>query len=157
MYFEQVNSATPERVLMAVTNSYSTAAFNDGDWCCWDIVTDKNGYTVTLGGGANRSAVAGCFVQYTAPGQVGLIQIRGYKDNAKVKGGSGSITAKLTAGSPLVMNTGNLALGNRARTVTALKSKQGQRPWGVFIEPLNTAGKALSATTSRGKVLIYCM
>lgn len=157
MYFGQLSQTDPERLFLAVTNSYSTSALADGDWCGWDIVTDKDGYSVTKATGAIRSAVAGCSIQSIASGAVGLIQIWGYKSNAKCKGGSGSITSKLTAGQALAMATGNLAIQAHARNSAAAKSAWGQRDYGVFIEPLNTAGKATSATTWRGEVFIRCL
>jgi hypothetical protein len=157
MIFKQVSNTDPERVLLAVTNSYSTSALNDGDWVGWDIVTDKNGHAVTKATGAIRSVVAGCATQYIASGAIGLIQVWGYKSNAKVKGGSGSLTAKLTAGQNLVMATGNLAIQAHARNSAAAKSAWGHRTFGVFVEPLNTGAKGLSATTSRGEVMIYCL
>jgi len=156
MIFGQVSNSDPERILLAVTNSYSTSALVDGDWVAFDIVTDKDGANVTKATGANRSAIAGCAIEAVAAGGIGLIQIYGYKSNAKCKGGSGSITSKLTGGSPLVMATGDLAIQNRARTSGAVKSKWSQRS-GVFIEPLNTAAKATSATTWRGEVFIRCL
>lgn len=157
MLFAQVNNAAPEAMFIIVTNSYSTSAFVDGDWCGWDIVTDKTGATVTKATGAIRSAVAGCNVGALGIGAVGKIQVWGYKSNAKCKGGSGSLTSKLSAGFPLFMATGDLAVQGRPRTTAALKLPYAARPAGVFIEPLNTAAKATSATTFRGEVLIQCI
>ena len=158
MIFGQVTNGTdPERIYLSVTNSYSTAALVDGDVVGWDIVTDKTTASVTLASGAIRSAVAGAAVEGIAAGSVGLIQVWGYKSNVKCKGGSGSLTSKLTAGSPLIMATGNLAIQNFPRTATAAKSAWGKKAYGVFIEPLNTAAKATSATTWRGEVILRCI
>lgn len=157
MIFGQVSDGSAERIYLAVTNSYSTSALADGDWVGWDIVTDKTGATVTKATGAIRGAVAGVAAGAIAAGAIGLIQVWGYKSNVKCKGGANSVGSKLTAGSPLVMATGNLAIQNRPRTATALKSAWGARTFGVFIEPLNTANKATSATTWRGEVLIQCL
>ncbi len=158
MIFGQVTNGTdPERVFLSVTNSYSTSALVDGDWVGWDIVTDKTTAAVTKATGAIRSAVAGVAAESIAAGAVGLIQIWGYKSNAKCKGGSGSLSSKLTGGSPLIMATGNLAVQNFPRNSASLKSKWGKRHFGVFIEPLNTAAKATSATTWRGEVIIQCI
>lgn len=157
MYFGQLSQNDPERIFLAVQNSYSTAALAEGDWCGWDIVTDKNGYAVTRVAGAIRSAVAGVAVQNIASGAVGLIQVWGYKSGVKCKGGSGSLTSKLTAGSPLAMATGNVAIQAPARNSAAAKAPYGQRDYGVFIAPTNTAAKATSATTWRGDVMIRCL
>lgn len=157
MLFAQVNNAAPEAIFIIVTNSYSTSAFADGDWCGWDIVTDKTGATVTKATGAIRSAVAGCNVGALAIGAVGKIQVWGYKSNAKCKGGSKSVTSKLSAGFALYMATGNLAIQARPRTLTAMKLPYAEKRAGVFIEPLNTAAKATSATTFRGEVMIQCI
>lgn len=157
MLFAQVNNAAPEAMFIIVTNSYSTSAFADGDWCGWDIVTDKTGATVTKATGAIRAAVAGCNVGALASGQVGKIQVWGYKSNAKCKGGSGSVTSKLSAGFALYMATGDLAIQARPRTLTAMKLPYAEKRAGVFIEPLNTAAKATSATTFRGEVMIQCI
>lgn len=157
MLFAQVNNAAPEAIFIIVTNSYSTSAFADGDWCGWDIVTDKTGATVTKATGAIRAAVAGCNVGALASGQVGKIQVWGYKSNAKCKGGSGSVTSKLSAGFALYMATGDLAIQARPRTLTAMKLPYAEKRAGVFIEPLNTAAKATSATTFRGEVMIQCI
>ena len=157
MYFGQLSQNDPERIFLAVTNSYSTSALVDGDWVGWDIVTDKNGYAVTKATGAIRSAVAGCAIQAIPAGGVGLIQVWGYKSNAKCKGGSGRTTSKLTAGSILAMATGNLAIQNHGLVSAALKTPYGMRVYGVFIEPLNTAANATVATTWRGEVMIHCL
>lgn len=157
MLFAQVNNAAPEAIFIIVTNSYSTSAFADGDWCGWDIVTDKTGATVTKATGAIRAAVAGCNVGALASGAIGKIQVWGYKSNAKCKGGSGSVTSKLSAGFALYMATGDLAIQARPRTLTAMKLPYAEKRAGVFIEPLNTAAKATSATTFRGEVMIQCI
>lgn len=157
MLFAQVNNAAPEAMFIIVTNSYSTSAFADGDWCGWDIVTDKTGATVTKATGAIRAAVAGCNVGALAAGAIGKIQVWGYKSNAKCKGGSGSAVSKLSAGYALYMATGNLAIQARPRTLTAMKLPYAEKRAGVFIEPLNTAAKATSATTFRGEVFIQCI
>jgi len=157
MLFAQVNNAAPESMFVIVTNSYSTSAFADGDWCGWDIVTDKTGATVTKATGAIRSAIAGCNVGALASGAVGKIQIWGYKSNAKCKSGDNTATSKLSAGSALYMATGDLAIQNRPRTLTAMKLPYATKRAGVFIEPLNTAAKQTSATTFRGEVFIQCI
>ena len=157
MIIEQVNAGTPSRVFIIVTNSYSTSALSDGDWVGWDIVTDKDGASVTKATGAIRAAVAGCSVGAIASGAVGKIQCFGYKSNAKCKGGSGSVTSKLSAGFALYMATGDLAIQARPRTLTAMKLPYAEKRAGVFIEPLNTAAKATSATTFRGEVMIECI
>jgi hypothetical protein len=144
-------------MFVIITQSYSTSALVDGDWVGWDIVTDKTGATVTKATGAVRGAVAGCSVGALAAGAVGKIQVWGYKSNAKCKGGSGSNTSKLTAGCALVMATGDLAIQALPRTATALKLPYAAKRAGVFIEPLNTAAKATSATTWRGEVFINCI
>lgn len=157
MFIQALNASDPTRIFFIVTNSYSTSALANGDWVGYDIVTDKDGNAVTKATGAVRSSVAGVATGAIAAGSVGTIQVWGYRSNVKVKGGSGSLTSKLTAGSPLLMLTGNLAIQNFPRNTAALKSAYGKRNVGVFIEPTNTAAKATSATTSKGNVIIQCI
>jgi len=156
MLHGQISPGSAEKMFIIVTNSHS-ATLTDGDWAGWDIATDQDGATVTLVAGSIRSAVAGCFVGSVAAGAVGKIQVWGYHSNAKCKGGSGSLTAKLTEGSRLVMATGNLAIQNMARNATAARAPYGHKTYGVFIAPANTAAKGLSVTTFRGRVMIQCL
>lgn len=159
MEFARVNRSDPERIFVVVRNSYSTATLNNGHWCGWDIVTDKDGYNVTKVSGAIRGAVAGVAVQSIAPGDYGLIQVWGFKRDAKCTGGSGSVTSKLTIGRPMYFLTSGLAAARAMeRTSTPLKTDYGKFPVAICIEPLNTAAKSTSAATSAFyKILIRCL
>lgn len=139
-------------------NSYSTASLSNGQWCSVDIVTDKDGVGVTKAVGANRAAVAGVAVETIAHQDYGLVQVWGYKADARCLGGSGSLTTKITAGSPLILITSAFAARNRPRTATALKSYQGARICGVAIGPLNTAAiNTQFATSGAYQVLVKCL
>lgn len=157
MMFERVNPGDPETAFLVVKNSYSTSALADGDWCAWDIVTDEDGVSVTKPGGASRSAIAGVSIGTIASGSNGVVQAWGYRTNVKCKGGSGSLTSKLTQGAILKFATGNLAAQCFARNSAALKSVHGKFPCGIVITALNTAAKATSGTTARYKVLVRCL
>ena len=143
---------------MVVRNSYSTAAMSNGQWVGWDIVTDQDGYSITKISGAIRGAVAGCVVQPIAIGEYGLLQVWGYKRDARCTGGSGSVTSKLTVGRPMYISTSAFSVRAMERTSVPLKTDYGKFPVGVCIAPLNTAGKTTSAATSvQYKVLIRCL
>lgn len=158
MEYQRVNRTDPERFFMVVRNSYSTAALSNGQWAAWDIVTDKDGVNVTKPGGANRAATAGCAVQAIAIGDYGLLQVWGYKRDARCLGGSGSITSKITAGSPLKFATSGFAAQNFARNSAQLKSIHGKFPCAIAIEPYNTAAIATQAATSgQYEVLVRCL
>ena len=158
MEFQRPNRTDPERIFVVVRNSYSTATLTNGQWCGWDIVTDKDGYSVTKISGAIRAAPAGCVVESIPAGSYGLCQVWGYKSDARCLGGSGSISTKITAGSPLYFRTSAFAARNYSRTATVLKSIYGKFPCGIAIGPLNTAAIATYfATSGAYQVLVRCL
>ncbi len=161
MEYQRSNRSDPERFFMVVRNSYSTAAMSNGQWVGWDIVTDQDGYSITKISGAIRNSVAGCVAQPIAIGDYGLIQVWGYKRDARCTGGSGSLTSKLTIGAPMYFATSGFSPRALQRTIatTVLKTLTGFcNPIGICIAPLNTAGKSTSAATSaQYKVLVRCL
>jgi|GEM_PF-1634300 len=158
MEFARVNPGDPERIYMVVRNSYSTASLTSGQWCGWDIVTDKDGFSVTKISGAIRSAPAGVAVETIPHLQYGLIQVWGYLASARCLGGSGSITSKITAGQALKFYTSGFAARAFARNSAQLKSAHWAFPCGIGIEPLNTAAIAtFFATSGQYKILIRCL
>ena len=158
MMFQTINRDDPMRVFLVVKNSYSTASFSDGQWAGWDIVTDKNGYSVTKITGVIASVPAGCFVETVAPGGYGKVQVWGYKSNCRGLGGTGAGTSKATAGAPAYFDTSRFACVAMAETTTPIKLNEGKFPCGVFIEPLNTAAIATQRNTSGSyEMLIRCI
>lgn len=158
MEYQRVNRSDPERFFMVVKNSYSTAALSNGQWVGWDIVTDQDGVAVTKISGAIRGSVAGCVVQAIAAGDYGLIQVWGYKRDARCVGGSGSVTSKLTVGRPMYISTSAFAVRAMERTSTPLKTDYGKFPVGICIKPLNTAAVTTQLATSAAyMVLIRCL
>lgn len=158
MEFQRVDRSDPERIFMTVYNSYSTASFTNGQWAGWDIATDKNGYSVTKVSGAGRPAIAGVAVQTIASGEYGLVQVWGYKRDARVLGGSGSVTSKASIGHPLYFDTSRFCPRVMERNSAAVKTDWGKFPCGIVIEPLNTAAIATYAATSgQYKTLVRCL
>lgn len=143
---------------MVVKNSYSTASLSNGQWCAWDITTDKDGVSVTKPAAHNRCSIAGVAVETIAHQDYGLAQVWGYKADARCRGGSGSLTTKITAGSPLGFVTSAFAAQNRPRTATALKSKHLSVVVGIAIGPLNTAAiDTQLATSGAYRVMVKCL
>lgn len=159
MMFQRLNETDPERIFMSVKNSYSTATLTVGQWCSFDIVTDKDGVSVTKPAGHNRVSVAGVVIESIAHNAHGKAQVWGWRDDVMCVGGSGSLTAKLTAGQGLKFATSNAAFAAQAfaRTGAAVNSKHGRRSIGYVIEPTFTAGRALSATAAKFTVMITCL
>lgn len=158
MEFQRIRREDPERIFIVYRNSYSTAAFSNGQWAGVDIVTDKDGVNVTKIGGAIRAAVAGCCVETIPHGEYGLFQVWGYKSDARCLGGSGSITSKVSAGQALKFATSGFAAQAFARNSAQLKSVHGKFPCGIGIEPLNTAAMATHfATSGQYEVLVRCL
>ena len=158
MEFQRVNRSDPERIFMVVRNSYSTAAFTNGQWCGWDIATDQDGVNITKITATVRCAPAGCVVQNIPVGDYGLIQIWGYKADARCLGGCGSVTSKLTVGRPMYFDTSRFCPRAMERTSVPLKLDHGKFPAGICIAPKNTAGKTTSfATSAQYKVLVRCL
>lgn len=158
MEFARTRREDPERIFIVYKNSYSTATLTNGQWCSVDIVTDRDGVGVTKPAGANRTTVAGCVVQSIVHQDYGLVQVFGYKSDARCLGGSGSITSKITAGQPLKFQTSGFAAQAFARNSAQLKSYHGKFPCGIGIVPLNTAAIAtFFATSGQYQVLVRCL
>jgi len=158
MEFQRANRTDPERVFITYKNSYSTATLTNGQWCAIDIVTDKDGVGVTKPSGANRSSIAGVAIESIVHNDYGLVQVWGYKADARCLGGSGSVTSKITAGRPLYFATSAFAARAMERNSAALKADYGKDIVGIGIEPLNTAAIAtFAATSGQYEVLIRCL
>lgn len=155
--FQRLNETDPERIFISVKNSYATATMTVGQWAAFDIVTDKDGVSVTIPGGANRSSIAGVCIESIAHNAHGKVQCWGWRDDVMCVGGSGSLTAKATAGQPLKFATGGFNAQAFARNSAQLKSAHGKRAIGVVIEPTFTAARDLSTTASKFTVMITCL
>lgn len=160
MEFQRINRTDPERIFLVVKNTYSTAALAANQWAAFDTFTDKDGIGVTKPGATRFTdlAMAGVIVEAIAVGDYGLCQCWGYRNSARVSGGSGLNTSKISEGTYLYIKTSGFAvhgLHTIASTVTI-------KPWqlsrvGVSMGVANTAAKATSATTWQGKVFIKCL
>jgi hypothetical protein len=156
--YQRVNRTDPERFFVVVRNSYSTAALSNGQWCGWDTVTDQDGVNVTKISGIIRACPAGVAIQTIPAGDYGLIQVWGYKRDARCLGGTGGTAAsRLLAGGALKFRTSGFAAHNFAKDSGSLKSHHGKFPAGIFLAFLNTAGLTTNNTTGAAKVLIRCL
>ena len=158
MEASRINRSDPERLFVSVKNSYSTASLSPNQWVAWDDVTDQDGVAVTKISGVLRHAVAGVMIETVAHADYGLCQVWGYRNAARVSGGSGLNTSKVSEGTYLYVKTAGFAchgLHTIASTVTIPAWRLDKI--GVGMAPLNTAAKATSATTWVGKVFIKCI
>ena len=98
MLFQRINRTDPEKVFVIALNSHS-ATMTAGQWVSWDLVTDEDGVSVekpsTATGGI---AVAGVVDGTIVAGDYGLIQVWGYRTDARCSGGSGLATSKISQG-----------------------------------------------------------
>ncbi len=120
MEFQRLNRDDPERIFMSFQNSYSTASLTPGQWCAHDMVTDQNGYAVTKPAGFNRGMPAGVVNHTIAHQSFGLVQVWGYRADARCLGGSGYNTSKLSAGQPMQFNTSGFAARARGDSLAEL-------------------------------------
>lgn len=158
MMFQRLNESDPERIFISVTNSYSTATLTTGQWAAFDITTDKDGVAVTKPAAHNRVAIAGVCIESIAHGASGKVQCWGWRDDVMCVGGSGSVTSKITAGSPLKFATSGFNAQNFARNSAQLKSKHGKKSIGFAIGPTNTAAvDTQAATAAQYTVMITCL
>ena len=160
MMSQRLNRTDPERFFMVVKNSYSTAALAANQWVAWDVVTDEDGVSVTKPGHTllTSNAIAGVVIEAIAHGDYGKIQVWGYRAAARISGGSGLNTSKVSEGTFLYLRTSGFAmhgLHTIASTVTIPTWRLDKV--GVGMSPLNTAAKATSATTWVGKVFVQCL
>lgn len=154
MLFQRINRTDPEKVFVIAKNSYASA-LAAGYWVSWDAATDMDGIavdrpTAELGG----ICVAGVADGAIAAGEYGLIQVWGYRADARCSGGSGLGTSKLSAGVGLMINTSGHCCFEGDATAFNLSEELAV---GFFMTPANTAAKATSATTWIGKVFIKCL
>ncbi len=158
MLLKRVNRTDPERVFIVMKNSYSTAAFSAGQWVAHDVIVDEDGVSATKPGGVGRHAVAGVAVEAVAVNDYGLVQVWGFRNGARMSGGSGLNTSKISEGTYLYAATSGFAafgLHTVASTVTIPAWRLDKI--GVAMSPSNTAAKATSATTWSGKCFIHCL
>ena len=158
MLFQRVNRTDPERHIVVVKNSYATAALAANQWVAWDMVTDKDGVSVTKPLGVLRQSIAGVAIETIAAGDYGLIQIWGYRSGARASGGSGGNTSKVSEGTYLYVKTSGFAahgLHTVASTVTLPTWRLDKV--GIAASPTNTAAKATSATTWVANVFVKCL
>lgn len=107
MLFQRINRTSPEKIFIAVYNSYSTAAITNGQAVQWDFTTDADGVGVTrpTARATNQGfATAGIVASSSiAAGDYGLAQVYGYHSATRVRGvTSGGVVA--TPGMPLAIN-----------------------------------------------------
>jgi len=158
MLFQRVNRTDPERVFVVMKNSYSTASLSANQWVAHDVVTDEDGVGVTKISGVLRHAIAGVAVETIAHNDYGLIQVWGYRSGARMSGGSGLATSKISEGTFLYVSTSGFAaygLHTIASTVTIPAWRLDKI--GVAMSPTNTAAKATSATTWVGDCFVKCL
>ena len=158
MEFQRAQRTDPERIFTVVKNSYSTASLAANQWVAWDAVTDRDGLNVTKIVTDLRHCVAGVIVESIAHGDYGLCQVFGYRNAARVSGGSGLNTSKISEGTFLYVKTSGFAahgLHTIASTVTIPAWRLDKV--GFAFNPTNTAAKATSATTWQGKVFVRCL
>lgn len=160
MMSQRLNRTDPERFFMVVKNSYATATLNANQWVAWDVVTDEDGVAVTKPGHAllTSNAIAGVVIEAIPHGDYGKIQVWGYRNGARLSGGSGLNTSKVSEGTYLYLRTSAFAMHG----LHTLASNVTIPPWrldkvGVAMSPSNTAAKATSATTWVGKVFVKCL
>ena len=157
--FQRVNQTDPERVFVIVKNSYSTASLAANQWVAWDTITDEDGIGVTKCGGELRMAsMAGVAVETIAAGAYGLVQVWGYRATARMSGGSGLVTSKISEGTYLHIKTSGFAVhGYHGVTSAASVTPFQMSRVGAAMSPANTAAKATSATTWIGKCFVRCL
>lgn len=102
MLFARINRSNPEKVFIAVKNTYATASLTNGQATIWDYATDQDGVGVTKPtDGTGRAshygtAFAGIAADTIAAGDYGLIQVYGYHSAVRVRthtGGNPAIAA----------------------------------------------------------------
>ncbi len=108
MLFQRINRSNPEKIFVAVYNSYSTAAITNGQFVNWDFITDGDGVSVTmpLARATNAGFAAAGIVASSsiAAGDYGLVQVYGYHSAVRVRSVTLGIPA-IAKGRPLVANT----------------------------------------------------
>lgn len=103
---QRVNRSDPEKVFIAVYNTYSTAAMANGQAVAWDYQTDADGLGVTRPSARATSAGmagAGIIAEAVPAGSYGLMQVYGYHSAVRMRTVTGGSPA-IVAGRPLVIN-----------------------------------------------------
>lgn len=153
MLFQRINRTDPEKVFVIAKNSYASS-MTAGQWVSWDVVTDEDGVSVdkpsTAQGGI---AIAGVADGTIAAGDYGLIQVWGYRTDARCSAGSGLATSKISQGDGVVVNTSGFCCF--CGEPLAYNASE-EHACGIFITA-NTAAYNTRATTWTGKVLIRCL
>lgn len=158
MEIQRVNRDDPERIFMSFKNSYSTASMTPGQWAAHDVVTDADGVAVTKPGGRDRNLIAGVVNHTIAHNGFGLVQVWGFRADARCSGGSGLNTSKLSAGRPMVFATSGFQAQAVALTsATVVDTEYAKRMCGYALTAANTAAKSTSGTTAIFKVMITCL
>ena len=161
MEFQRINRTNPERVFIVMKNSVGSAR-KVNEWVAHDVVTDEDGVSFEKPKGANRTAIAGVAIEAIADGDYGLIQVWGFRNAARMAGGSGLVTSKISEGTFLYVKTSGFAAAARANisvastAVVAISAHELDKV-GIAMSPTNTAAKATSATTWVGKCFIKCL
>ncbi len=103
---QRVNRSDPERLFIAVYNTYSTATITNGQAVMWDYPTDADGLGVTRPTARATSAgmaAAGIVAESIVAGGYGLMQVYGYHSAVRMRTVTGG-TPAIVAGRPLVIN-----------------------------------------------------
>ena len=105
MIFERINRSDPEKIFIAVFNSFSVALTN-GQAVIWDFPTDADGVGVTRPTARATNAgvaIAGVAIETIAVSDYGLIQVYGYHAAVRMRTMT-SNTVLIVAGTPLALN-----------------------------------------------------
>lgn len=161
MEFQRLNRTNPERVFLVMKNSVGSSR-SANEWVSHDVITDEDGVAFEKPNGLNRNAVAGVLVETIADGDYGLVQVWGFRNAARMAGGSGLVTSKITEGTFLYVKTSGYAAAARANisiasTAVVTISAHELDKVGIAMSPTNTAAKATSATTWVGKCFVKCL
>lgn len=158
MEIQRLNRTDPERIFMTFKNSYSTASLTPGQWAAHDVTTDQDGVGITKPAARNRAHIAGVVNHTIAHNGYGLVQVWGFRADARCLGGTGDGTSKLSAGTPMHFNTSGFAARAFAATTGAVKADYGHKVCGFAMVAANTAAIATQAGTSgEYKVMITCL
>jgi len=155
--FQRINRTNPERVFIVMKNSVGSARLVN-EWVAHDVVTDEDGVSFEKPKGLNRTAIAGVAIEAIADGDYGLIQVWGFRANARCSGGTGIVTSKISEGTFLYVKTSGFA----AHGLHTILSTVTIPTWrldkvGIAMTPANTAARNTSVTTSEYKVFIKCL
>ena len=102
MLFSRINRSNPEKVFIAVKNTYATASLTNGQAVIFDYATDADGVGVTKPtDGTGRAshygtACAGIAAETIVSNDYGLVQVYGYHSSVRVRthtGGNPAIAA----------------------------------------------------------------